>query len=210
MIKYNIREDHIGIFENYFDEEIIDSYLKVFKKAESENLVVPRHTHLRNTSTRLTAESIQDSSQDLITSVFTYGLNYINKPFIDTFFNKIYPIYAGKYSLLQNLARHSIFDIKIQKTVPGEGYHLWHCENGSSDTRDRMMAFSLYLKDVHEGGETEFLYQKFRCKPKRNTFIIWPAGYTHAHRGNPPLSNDKYIITGWLEYGSWLQDGPSS
>ena len=25
---------------------------------------------------------------------------------------------------------------------------------------------------------------------------------THVHRGNPPLSGSKYIITGWLEFGS--------
>jgi len=24
--------------------------------------------------------------------------------------------------------------------------------------------------------------------------------FTHTHRGNPPLSNTKYIMTGWLEY----------
>ena len=59
----------------------------------------------------------------------------------------------------------------------------------------------VYLNDVTEGGETEFLYQKCRFKPEKNTILIWPAQFTHVHRGNPPLSNDKYIITGWVEYG---------
>jgi len=31
--------------------------------------------------------------------------------------------------------------------------------------------------------------------------LVWPSQFTHIHRGNPPLSNDKYIITGWIEYG---------
>ena len=31
--------------------------------------------------------------------------------------------------------------------------------------------------------------------------VIWPAGFTHCHRGNPPLDRDKYILTGWLELG---------
>ena len=61
--------------------------------------------------------------------------------------------------------------------------------------------FMFYLNDVTEGGETEFLYQKCRFKPEKNTLLVWPSQFTHIHRGNPPLSNDKYIITGWIEYG---------
>jgi hypothetical protein len=58
----------------------------------------------------------------------------------------------------------------------------------------------LYLNDVEDGGETEFLYQRMRVKPKQGTLLIWPAGFTHTHRGNPPLSNNKYVITGWSEF----------
>jgi hypothetical protein len=69
------------------------------------------------------------------------------------------------------------------------------------ENRNRVFAFTLYLNDVTEGGETEFLYQKCRIKPVQNRFVLWPAAITHIHRGNPPLSNDKYILTGWSEYG---------
>ena len=54
--------------------------------------------------------------------------------------------------------------------------------------------------DRDEGGETEFLYQSMRVKPKQGTLLIWPAAFTHTHRGNPPLSNEKYIVTGWTEF----------
>ena len=88
-----------------------------------------------------------------------------------------------------------------QKTKVGEGYHFWHCENAEMKARNRILAFMVYLNDVNEGGETEFLYQKCRFKPEKNTMLVWPSQFTHVHRGNPPLSNDKYIITGWVEYG---------
>ena len=55
-----------------------------------------------------------------------------------------------------------------------------------------------YLNDVQEGGETEFLYQKTRFKPKRNMGLLWPGSFTHTHRGNPPLSETKYVLTGWI------------
>ena len=54
-----------------------------------------------------------------------------------------------------------------------------------------------YLNDVPAGGETEFLYQGIRIQPKKGTTIIFPAAYTHMHRGNPPLGCTKYIATTW-------------
>ena len=27
--------------------------------------------------------------------------------------------------------------------------------------------------------------------------IIFPAGFTHVHRGNPPIGGTKYIATTW-------------
>jgi hypothetical protein len=53
---------------------------------------------------------------------------------------------------------------------------------------------------VEEGGETEFLYLSQRVKPKTGRLVIFPSGYVHTHRGNPPLSGEKYIMTGWIEF----------
>mgnify|MGYP001184074080 CR=1 FL=1 len=209
---FEIREDHIGIFYNYINEELIDKYIEQYNYAETQGLVMPRNPTgdekiLKKVKGDFAlgvgkpAHLISDHSVDTIGSHFYLGLTYFNKPFIQLFFNKIYPIYTKKYSLLESHDSHTIYDMKIQKTIPGEGYHEWHVESAKIENRNRLMAFTLYLNDVEEGGETEFLYQKCRFKPKRNTLLIWPANYTHAHRGNPPLSNDKYILTGWIEYG---------
>ena len=88
---------------------------------------------------------------------------------------------------------------KIQKTIPGEGYHVWHCEHGALPLGSRIALVMLYLNDVEEGGETEWLYQSRRVKPRTGTMVICPSGFTHTHRGNPPLSGDKYIATGWYQ-----------
>lgn len=89
---------------------------------------------------------------------------------------------------------------KLQRTRPSEGYHVWHCENTSLANKARCLSWILYLNDIEEGGETEFLYLSKRVKPKAGRLVIFPAGFTHTHRGNPPLSETKYIATGWLEY----------
>ena len=102
--------------------------------------------------------------------------------------------------LSPNTPQYGILTLKIQKTIPGEGYHTWHYEDAIQKTRDRIATFILYLNDVEDGGETEFLYYPKRIKPEQGKLILWPAGYTHTHRGNQPLSGEKYILTSWLEF----------
>ena len=69
------------------------------------------------------------------------------------------------------------------------------------DNVSRSLAWIIYLNDVPEGeGETEFLYQGLRVTPKQGTLVMWPAQFTHTHRGNPVYNCTKYIATGWIEY----------
>ena len=89
--------------------------------------------------------------------------------------------------------------LKIQKTFPTEGYHIWHIEhNKGFENEARVLAFAIYLNDVEEGGETEFLHFKKRVKSKKGRIVIWPASFPYFHRGNPPISNEKYILTSWM------------
>ena len=90
--------------------------------------------------------------------------------------------------------------VQLQKTMPSQGYHVWHSERGCVSSSSRVLAWTLYLNDVEDGGETEFLYQSKRIEPKTGKLVIWPATFTHTHRGNPPLKGDKYIATGWYRY----------
>tara|TARA_A100000172_G_scaffold77312_1_gene61530 strand:+ start:1768 stop:2364 length:597 start_codon:yes stop_codon:yes gene_type:complete len=89
--------------------------------------------------------------------------------------------------------------LKIQKTLPTEGYHIWHVEHQKGfENEARAFVFSIYLNDVEEGGETEFLHFSKRVKPKTGRIVIWPASFPYVHRGNSPLSGEKYILTSWM------------
>ena len=112
----------------------------------------------------------------------------------------MYFFYTQKYWSLKSYYKHNAYNFVIQKTLPGEGYHIWHSEDMNPKASTRILTYIIYLNDVEEGGETEFLYYHKRFKPKKGTMLLFPAGYTHTHRGNPPLSGEKYIITGWIEF----------
>ena len=191
MDKQYYIDNHIGLFKNFMPDQLINDYTNYFNKCEQQGAIYPRQQD---------ETLVSDNAIDTIRET-NVALTYTNKPFIDIFFKDVYPLYTQKYSYLKQLATHNILEVKIQKTKIGEGYHIWHCENSKMKSRNRILAFMVYLNDVTEGGETEFLYQKCRFKPEKNTMLVWPAQFTHVHRGNPPLSNDKYIITGWVEYG---------
>ena len=106
---------------------------------------------------------------------------------------------------LVNLVKYlfRIGDINAQKYDAGSGgYPYWHSEvypqAGHNDALHRIMLFMFYLNDVEQGGETDFFYQNVSVKPKAGRMVIAPAYFTHTHRGNIPVSNDKYILTSWV------------
>lgn len=96
-----------------------------------------------------------------------------------------------------------IGEINAQKYQVGKGgYPYWHSEiypqQASVEALHRNLLFMYYLNDVDEGGETEFYYQQQKIKPVKGRMVIAPAGFTHTHRGNQPISNDKFILTSWV------------
>jgi hypothetical protein len=124
----------------------------------------------------------------------------LSKIFFDRFWNYAYTKYVENYSIIADSPSHKVYHLKIQKIDPGEGYHMWHYESASRPVYNRLLFFIVYLNTIDDGGETEFLYYRKRIKPEVGKFIMSPCGFTHTHRGNPPLKDTKYILTGWVEY----------
>lgn len=90
----------------------------------------------------------------------------------------------------------------IQHYRPGEGFHSWHTERCSANeiASTRHLVFMTYLNTVEDGGGTEFLNQNITIKAEKGKTVIWPADWTHTHKGVVSPSEDKFIITGWFNY----------
>ena len=85
----------------------------------------------------------------------------------------------------------------IQRYIKCVGKYVYHNDFDKRDTEYRLLTYLWYLNDVNEGGETEF-FGKFKIKPEIGKLVIFPANWTFPHCGKMPVSNDKYILTGWL------------
>jgi hypothetical protein len=190
-------DDFILIVENAVPPEVCERYIEFFKIMNMRGRSYTRESSTPGT----TRMQIDDRALDIVQRSIVEDLEFRNlgQEFDGFFWANCYAPYAAKYPILKEYAPHKIFRIKIQRTLPGQGYHTWHAEDMGQDVSDRLMTFIIYLNDVEEGGETEFLYQHKRVKPKTGTCVLWPATYTHPHRGNPPLKGEKYILTGWVE-----------
>jgi hypothetical protein len=93
-------------------------------------------------------------------------------------------------------------NVNIQHYAPGGGYKTWHCERWGRDmpAAARHLVFMTYLNDVTDAGGTEFLYQGITVQPRKGLTLIWPADWTHHHRGVVSPTQEKYIITGWFSF----------
>ena len=88
----------------------------------------------------------------------------------------------------------------IQRTNPGEYYH-WHIDGGSHDFSQRQLVALWYLNNVAgPGGETEFLFQEVKIKPKQGKLILFPPFWTHEHRGTLLYQGVKYVATTWVVF----------
>jgi hypothetical protein len=197
-MKYEF-DDFIGVFEDVVPQEQCDMLIHYFENISKLGLSHNRQNLEGIGKTFKDDETIFHNFTEPYEMVL---LNYPHLPKIMEATKYCYSLYCKEYDILSNPSTSTANSpaIRIQKTKPGQGYHMWHYEQSSVANGARILAWTIYLNDVEEGGETEFLYQKRRITPKRGSVVIWPAGFTHTHRGNPPLSGDKFIVTSWIQH----------
>lgn len=111
-----------------------------------------------------------------------------------------YSSYKQSYPFTEILGNLNMGVFQIQKYEINGHCNAWHTERDHLRTSERVFAWMTYLNDVPKDGETEFFHYGIKIKPEIGKTIIWPAEWTHAHRGNPTTEKEKYILTGWLSF----------
>ena len=182
--------DFIAVWERAAPPMLCDKLIKFIDKSELSPPVGKNGVDREDLS--ISIVPIEDSEVFQESTDLYYMVDNLLQPALEQ--------YLIKYGALQ-VSDYVNSEVKLQKTAPCGGFHKFHAENVGENNARRALVWMIYLNDIPENeGETEFLYQKRRIQPKKGTLVIWPAGFTHTHRGNPVYTEDKYIATGWFYF----------
>jgi len=133
-------------------------------------------------------------STDLTLNKDSHEYNQIIMPSLVKHLDK----YCEKYPHLNTLSKWTASSkYNIQKYDDGQGYFMLHCEQDAL-MPFRILAWMYYLNDAECG--TEFPYQEITLNATKGDLAIWPAFWTHPHKGVTPNIGTKYICTGWVEF----------
>lgn len=190
--------------QNYLDPLVCEDLINQFEK----------HTWLHtqgkigmcnddDTSSMLTLqEDIKQSTDMGITDVIADSPAFqpsILKLF--EFLNQCIIDYKTEFDHLDSTAKWGMTEkFNIQRYYPGQGYYAWHSEYhpNISPADKRVLAWMVYLNDVTDAG-TEFAYLG-KTDAIKGKCVLWPAYWTHTHRGIVSDKETKYIATGWYSF----------
>lgn len=115
--------------------------------------------------------------------------------------NACYQDYLQQWPFLETMmAKVHVGPFNIQMYTPGGHFSEVHSERTSLSALQRVLVWMTYLNDVEADGETEFVHYGLKVQPRQGRTLIWPAEWTHAHRGLPVGAGHKYIVTGWMHF----------
>jgi len=185
-------KDFVGIYDESVPIDLCNVFVENWEEAKKNNTIID-----------CTVENETGPSyirQDETAFIKPLSSTIYPKPPVDAYFKflvECFKSYTTRYGIeFKGIIYNDIF--KIHKVRKSEGFHVWHYERATPEGLDRLVAYMTYLEAPKEGGETEFLHQSLRIKPVVGRTLLWPAGFTHMHRGNPPLDGEKMYITGWF------------
>ena len=184
MVELN---DLIHVYENNLEPEICDFLVSLFeqvpdKHERHENEGKPNFTQFNLTEHRKLFPEVNKVHNIIIKKIFEYRDKYYE--FID---ERVFP------------QEHSLEQFRIKKYNPGgEDRFDTHVDVVDHTTARRFLSFMWYLNDVQTGGSTVF--KDFVIQPKRGTLITFPPLWMYPHKGEPPISEPKYIMTAYLHY----------
>ncbi len=184
MVELN---DLIHVYEDGLEPEICDFLISLFdqtsdKHERYDNDGKPNFTQFNLTEYRELTSDINQVHNHIIKKIFTYRDKYYE--FVD---KRVFP------------EEHALEQFRIKKYNPGgEDQFDTHVDVMTFDTARRFLSFMWYLNDVESGGKTVF--RDFEIQPKKGTLVMFPPLWMYPHRGEPPMSGPKYIMTAYLHY----------
>jgi len=188
--------DFIGIYDNAISSYNCKEIIKWFETNPLKRGAVMFEDGNGTIDTRLKSDwEVDDSHKTIFTNNTFYDI------IIRDALVKYTPLYRESYPDVDNIDPWNVCNIyNIQKYDPGDGYHALHCESCNAATVQRVMAWMIYLNTITDEGGTYFSAYDKTLEAEEGRLVIWPAYFTHMHKGVVSKTQTKYIATGWFTY----------
>ena len=186
-------KDFLETYDGFLSEKNAEEVLRVFESLSSVATVTKEQgLPYFNKGRRKVCTSLTFSFEDTVNP---------SGPILESCIEAGLESYTNKYMFLREINQTGGSRWRICPTYniqkyegEREGYFTLHCEHAAGYPF-RMLAWMIFLNDAKSG--TEFPYQDRILKPRTGRLAIWPAAWTHPHRGVTPNQGLKYIATGW-------------
>lgn len=179
--------DFVHIHENVLTKDICEFLIGFYEhnveKLERYDLDgKPNFSQINLTEQREYSQDSQNIHNFLIQTVFHYRDRYYE--FVD---GRVFP------------ESHAFEQFRIKKyNCDGIDRFDTHVDVTDYASSRRFLSFFWYLNDVESGGET--IFKDLTIAPKQGTMVIFPPLWMFPHKGNPPISNPKYLLSTYLHY----------
>ena len=147
-----------------------------------------------------------DTKNSTDITIHPKDINLPGNEVFEKYFNNLfscYQEYVTEWPFLTTLPENlQIGSFNLQRYKSGQHFQKIHTERSGLNSLHRIFAWMTYLNDVDikDGGSTLFSHFGLEIQPAKGLTLIWPAEWTHAHKGNLLKADSKYIITGWMHF----------
>ena len=191
-------EDFVGIYDNSVPVDLCNLFVENWEVAKQNSTIIDLSQDNQSGIVEKKPPSVVRKDEYAFVAPL-YSTIYPRPP-VHAYFSHLkecFNLYVKRYAIkFDGAIYNDVF--KIHKVGKSEGFHQWHYERMDAEGLNRLMVYMTYLEVPKKGGETEFLHQGLRLDPVVGRTLIWPAGFTHMHRGLMPLEGEKMYVTGWF------------
>lgn len=181
--------DFIVPFANACPDELCDSLITKFEK------------HIAGTVNR--DEEYYKFKELNISRHFDFKDEYSKLVHIS---NYIVSVYKKELGVEFFPEQFTLEEFRMKRYEPENGDQFdWHVDVGDYASAKRFLVVMFYLNTVEEGGETYFDWKKDEengifVQAVKGTGVMFPPFWTMPHKGMPPKSGPKYIVSTYAHY----------
>lgn len=195
-------DNYFHINENSLSKELCFDIIKIFENEKKHHgtTLSGLNKDIKDTTEVLIPSNSDSPLFKKIRSLLEKELNSNIKQYITHLHKLVSSTQENSSHIYKVISDFLIFEtMQIQKYDKQKGRYVYHHDFmiEEKDKKYRVITFIWYLNNVEEGGETEF-WTDYKIKPTAGKLVLFPSSWTFPHRGKMPISDDKYIITGWV------------